>query len=144
MGFTNVWEKLNKYGINGETVDIVMEQNESKAEKVLHNMDKLDELIQKVQILCEKARNIIVIGEIIVHIPLLCRMVRDYINGSYTALPIKSVAMIVVGLIYFVNPCDIIADYIPMLGMLDDGFILGQILNALQSDIQHYEEQHIY
>lgn len=143
MRFTDAFDKLNRYGVSKETMGTVVEQNKCEAEKLLHNTSKLSNLLQKAQLLCEHFRKATLGGEIFIRIPVLCSIVRDYVNGSYTGFPIKSIIMIVIGLIYFVNPCDIIADYIPMLGTMDDSFILSQILSTLEIDIQRYEEQYL-
>lgn len=141
MRITDVSVKLNEYGLNTETIETVIEQNQGKAAELLHNAGKLAILLQKVESLYTKVQKLIICKDVFVRIPVMCRLVRDYVNGTYTVLPIKSIIMIVIGLIYFVNPCDIVSDYIPIVGMLDDGFVLSQVLEVFQWDIQKYEEQ---
>lgn len=44
-------------------------------------------LLQKTKWLCNKLNNLPIIGKYFGNIPLLCDMVRDYINGSYREVP---------------------------------------------------------
>ena len=65
------------------------------------------------------------------------RMVRSSLRGEYQ-LPWKSVVLIVAGLVYFVSPVDIIPDFIPMSGLIDDVSIILWIFSTLQEDIEQY------
>ena len=140
MGLINAFATLKKYGINAETMENVVEQNSGEAVNVLHNRRGLFALLQQVELLCAQVRKMLAYQEVIDRIPMFCRIVREYMNGTCSMFPKKSMIMIVVGLLYFVNPCDIISDYIPFLGLLDDGFIISLIWNALEWDIRKYEE----
>ncbi len=47
-------------------------------------------------------------------------------------------AMIGGGLLYFILPADLIPDFIPVIGYLDDLAILTTIMNSLQKEISDY------
>ncbi len=70
----------------------------------------------------------------------LNRMVRAYINGEYSKVPWKSLLLITTGILYFVSPLDLIPDFIPVLGYLDDITILIWIFKSLKSEIESFEE----
>jgi len=53
-------------------------------------------------------------------------------------MPPASVAMIGGGLLYFILPADLIPDFIPVIGYLDDLAVLTTIMNSLQKEICDY------
>jgi len=69
---------------------------------------------------------------------LLLRLVSDYYNGKYSNVPWKTIAMAVFALLYVLNPVDLIPDYIPVIGFVDDAFVMGLAWAAVESDVQDY------
>ena|SRR5690554_2964947 len=72
-------------------------------------------------------------------IATLTRMLKAYASGDYKTIPWKSLVLIVAGLIYFVNPLDLIPDFIPMIGLMDDLALLFWIFNSVNNDIEEYQ-----
>jgi len=72
-------------------------------------------------------------------IKLLFSMIKDYVNGSYKEIPWTTIAGIVGTLIYIFSPIDVIPDFIPGLGLLDDAAVLAFCLKAISIDIEHYK-----
>lgn len=68
------------------------------------------------------------------------RMIRSYQAGDYQRTPWKSLLMITAGIIYFVSPLDLIPDFIPVLGFMDDITVLVWVLNSVRKDVEKYEE----
>ncbi len=71
------------------------------------------------------------------NVRLLYSIFKDAVNGKYK-LPPASVAMIGGGLLYFILPADLIPDFIPVVGYLDDLAVLTTIMNALNKEISAY------
>lgn len=71
------------------------------------------------------------------NVRLLYSIFKDAVNGKYK-LPPASVAMIGGGLLYFILPADLIPDFIPLVGYLDDLAVLTTIMNALNKEIGAY------
>ena len=69
----------------------------------------------------------------------LIRMVIDYVRGEYREIPWKSMIMIVAGLFYFLMPLDVIPDFIPGAGFIDDISIIMLVFKSISDDIQNYE-----
>ncbi|MFW5761356.1 MAG: YkvA family protein [Cyclobacteriaceae bacterium] len=67
------------------------------------------------------------------------RMMQAVLRGDYQ-LPWKSIILIVAGLVYFVSPVDLIPDFIPMSGLIDDVSIILWVFSTLQEDIEQYRE----
>ena len=72
-------------------------------------------------------------------VTLFICLVRDYSNGSYRKVPYKSIAAVVAGLVYILNPIDIIPDFIPVIGYIDDAIIIAFCLKMVEKDLQTYQ-----
>ena len=72
-------------------------------------------------------------------IKLMVRMVKAYISGHYRVVPWKSIIIIVAVLIYFLMPLDLIADFIPVTGYMDDFTLVLWAFNHLRDDINTFE-----
>jgi len=71
------------------------------------------------------------------NVRVLYSLFKDAVNGKYK-LPPASVAMIGGGLLYFILPTDLIPDFIPVVGYLDDLAVLTTIMNTLNKEIGEY------
>jgi len=70
---------------------------------------------------------------------LLLGIVNDYWNGSYREIPFFSLAAIVVTLLYVLNPFDLIPDFIPVIGQIDDMAVFGVCLLLITHDLHQYK-----
>ena len=71
---------------------------------------------------------------------LLIPLIKDYWKGTYRDVSVKSIVIFVVALAYIISPIDLIPDYIPGLGQIDDAVILGLSLYFLEKDLRKYKE----
>jgi len=67
----------------------------------------------------------------------LYALFKDSVKGDYK-LHTANVAMIGGGLLYFILPADLIPDFIPLVGYLDDLAVLTTIMNSLKGEINAY------
>lgn len=68
----------------------------------------------------------------------LTRMLRAWMQGDYKNISTKSIIAVVAAFIYFVNPLDLIPDFIPIIGQLDDIFILGYLIKMVNKEIERF------
>lgn len=71
---------------------------------------------------------------------LLVNMVKDTVRGRYKGLGKKNVIMIVAGLLYLVNPMDIVPDFIFGIGFADDLGVLVYVISRLSEEIARYRQ----
>ena len=71
---------------------------------------------------------------------LLIPLIKDYWQGTYRDVSVKSIVIFVVALAYIISPIDLIPDYIAGLGQIDDAVILGLSLYFLEKDLRKYKE----
>jgi len=108
---------------------------EHRAETISQSKAKLNDLLHKVSEKLQKFAENPQVRELTEHIEVLYRMVKSHINGTYTGLSSRSVGMIALGLLYFITPVDLIPDFIPFIGYVDDMSVLLAVGKSLQTDI---------
>jgi len=65
-------------------------------------------------------------------------MLKDYRKGVYTKVPWFTIATIAFSFLYILNPLDIIPDFVPGLGYIDDLGVLTFGLRFIESDLHNY------
>jgi uncharacterized membrane protein YkvA (DUF1232 family) len=68
----------------------------------------------------------------------LARLVTAMARGAYRELPWTSLVMVVAALMYFVNPLDMVPDFIIGAGLVDDVAVIAFVLNALRGDLDSF------
>ena len=51
----------------------------------------------------------------------------------------STIGLIVAVLAYIISPIDIVPDFIPLAGLLDDAALLTMVLNSIKNDIERYK-----
>lgn len=67
------------------------------------------------------------------------RMIRAHISGEYKNIPLKTLILMVAGLLYFLMPLDFLPDFIPGLGLVDDVSIVLAIFKSISQDVENFE-----
>ena len=70
----------------------------------------------------------------------LWRLIRAWRDGSYTKVPWRSIIFATGALIYFVSPIDVIPDFIPFIGYVDDGLVIAWTVNAIRKDLEAFRD----
>lgn len=72
----------------------------------------------------------------------LFNYIRDAISGRYDSYSKANLLMALAGLVYLIAPVDIVPDFIPIAGWLDDITVLKFVLDRLSSELKQYAEWH--
>jgi uncharacterized membrane protein YkvA (DUF1232 family) len=78
------------------------------------------------------------LGELKDDLRLLQALCLAYWRGEYRAISPKAMVAVVAGLMYFLSPIDLIPDWIPVLGMLDDIVVLGWVMKTLKTELDAF------
>lgn len=65
-------------------------------------------------------------------------MLKDYRKGIYTEVPWFTIASITFAMLYILNPFDIVPDFIPGIGYIDDFAILTYSVRFIETDLHKY------
>lgn len=68
-------------------------------------------------------------------LPLLLRLLKAWKDGSYRGLSVRTLAFLIAALIYVLSPVDLLPDFIPGLGMIDDAAVLAFLLHSMAQDL---------
>lgn len=109
----------------------------SKADKYLNDSDKAIALLESAREKADKKKG--PLHDIWEKIQLFFSIFEDWIKGRYKVIPFKSIAMITVGIIYFVIPTDLIPDFILGLGYGDDIAVIAFIMKQISVDLDNYK-----
>jgi len=103
-----------------------------------------DQDIEKALAKSEEIRNRFAIGgplgKFVEDFKLLIAVVRDYRRGMYRKIPFWTIAAIVGALLYVLNPLDLIPDFLPLLGQIDDAAVVAACLLMVRQDLHKYKK----
>ena len=68
------------------------------------------------------------------------RLIKASMSGEYTGVPGTTIAAAVAVLIYFLSPIDLIPDFIPVLGLLDDVALVAWFSTTLKAEMDKFSE----
>ena len=123
--------------INEEQVKEALESGYRKSEALLNNKDELDDFLYRLE---QKIKEMPLVGEEFSVIPIMISLIKHYVEGKYTTVPYGKILAIMSALIYVLSPVDIIPDFIPFVGHLDDVAVIGLCLSMVKTDIEAYDE----
>lgn len=107
------------------------EVTEDDLRQLVERQREVGERVKKVPGKLRKLRNQVV---------LLFDMLRAYAKRDYTAVPWWAIAMSVAAVAYFLAPADLVPDFIPVVGYVDDAMIVGLAVKAIQEELRRYSE----
>ena len=118
-----------------------MESSSDKAEDIAKDPEEMDELAdksrKKMQSIKGQKNNF---GNFFQQLLTFQRMLKAYSKRTYPNLPWRSLLSIIGAILYFLNPFDLIPDFIPGIGLIDDITLLGWVYKSLSSDVERFEE----
>ena len=115
------------------------EKAKKKANQVINNNQRLKQLFENSR---EKFSQIdlstVSSNKLVMRLLVFIRMVKAYANGSYRDIDTKNIILMIASLVYFVTPIDLIPDFIPITGLLDDFTVVIWVFNKLQEEIDSF------
>ena len=101
----------------------------------------MERFLNKVALWLEKVRSAPVIGNVVEDLITMTQLLSDCAKGIYEKLPRWTVFGILAALFYAFSPIDLILDFIPLAGYLDDAAVISLILElGLARDLMQYRD----
>ena len=113
----------------------------SKAKIIIEDDKKLKKLIQdvleKLKDLSNDKKSTERLND---SLRLLISIFNAYTSKEYTYVPWKTICLLVAGLVNFIYPIDLIPDFIPIAGIIDDVALIAWIYDSIREDIDNFLE----
>ena len=116
-----------------------------KAAKVLsavvNGTGKTLEFIDKAARKLETLTRLPIIGGTIADVQDIISMLDDYYHGRYKKIPTAALLGSLGILAYLVSPVDLIPDNVPILGFIDDAFIINTVVTlCVDKELERYRQ----
>ena len=120
-----------------ETIDKQTKEALHEGAKKIKKED-LQKVLSKQKEIEEKFQPDGPLGGLLFDVELLISLIQDYDNGNYQEIPWKSLSGILTALLYVISPIDLIPDFIPLIGTLDDAVVVAVCLKLVKNDLDAY------
>ena len=121
---TNINEEKAKEALN----DYASKVGADDVKETLGKEDEIKKLFKRVKVLAKYCNDLCEIFELL----------RDRVAGVYKETPWKTIAALTGALIYVLSPIDLILDFMPFIGCLDDAVVIGLAIRLAQPDLEKY------
>ncbi len=126
---------MKKKTINKAQAETVLAEYADKVgtadvNNVLGKEDEIKKLFKRVKVLARYLNDLCEIFELL----------RDRVTGRYKEIPWRTIAALTGALIYALSPIDLLLDFIPGIGFLDDAIVIGLAVKLAQPDLEKYRE----
>lgn len=111
------------------------DQYKESSKKYINNKDQGKQLLSRAQ---NKLNNINKSFHTLRKLSLLFYAFSDYLKGRYN-FSSATITMIVVAILYFVIPTDLVPDFIPLGGYVDDASVIAYVIGQIHNDLQNYK-----
>ena len=113
------------YPETAEKIKILIESNVLLEKLAVAVYEKIESSVQKY-------------ADIASRLNVLTRLTKAWRNKEYTEVSYVTVFLSVAILLYFVSPIDLVPDFIPIVGGLDDVLLLGFLLKMIDKEIERF------
>ena len=102
--------------------------------------EKPEDVAQKKDDTLNKIKNASALSGLLENIRMAYDMVADSVTGRYKGVSKSTIALLAGGLAYLALPIDLVPDFIPVAGWMDDAAVLGWIFTRCADEFKKYRD----
>jgi len=102
--------------------------------------EDIEKVTKKADEIEKKVRDSGPLRRYIEDVKLLLFLVKDYWSGNYKEIPYWAIGATVFVLLYVLSPIDLIPDFIPVVGLVDDAAVVALCLYMIEQELHDYSE----
>ncbi len=129
------------YQPDPEKISEAAEKSKTRAEEYLKDPEKskrlLDDAMKKAK---SKEKPSGPLADLWENLKMVFRLLQAYFNKQYTSIPWGSIVLVVGAVIYFVSPIDLMPDWFPLAGLVDDAALLTFVLAQIRNDLKKFAQ----
>jgi uncharacterized membrane protein YkvA (DUF1232 family) len=110
----------------------------NRAQKKIRDYPVLEQISEQALEKFEKQHERL--NSVLDELSILVRMLKAWSTRSYTAIPVRSMVMVLAAILYFLLPLDFIPDFILGVGFLDDITVIGFVVQSIRKDIEKFRQ----
>lgn len=130
----------NRPILKAATIRRVLEKGKLKAESYARDPEKAKELLKDAVNQAHGKKNKGPIARTLNYSTALFRLLQAYIRREYTEISWGSIISVIAATVYFVSPIDLIPDFIPISGLIDDATVIAFIASQVKADLDNFLE----
>ena len=108
----------------------------AEAEEKLKDPDQVEKILQQME---KKLELIPGVGDWIADVPAVISLIRSKIRDEYNDIPMGTIIAAVAAIIYIVSPIDLIPDFVPGAGLVDDAIVFSACWKMIHDDVDKYQ-----
>lgn len=129
----------NHYTPSEDDVQEALNRRKNRAEEYLNDPERSRILLEQARKKAEKTKGTASKQpEFWEDLKTAFRLFKSYIHRDYTRIPWGSIVMVTGAILYFVSPIDLMLDWIPLLGFVDDAAVLVFVFRQIRVDLEKF------
>lgn len=113
---------------------------QTRARRLVESPRKLRRVIEQAQRKQESARTARRLKGVLADLRTLLRLIQAWMKGNYSNVSKANLVLIVGAVVYFLMPIDVVPDFIPVAGFVDDGAVIIWVVDAVKEELAKFEE----
>lgn len=109
----------------------------AKAEKLIESNEQLQELISAGSEKATQKKE--QMKDVWSDLQTLLSLVTAWWKKDYQEIPWKTILYAAAAIVYFVSPIDLVPDFIPIAGFLDDITVISFVVKSLKNDLDKFK-----
>ena len=121
--------------VSAEKAEEILQKGYREAEQTLGNEAKMSSLLEKLK---NRMKSLPMVGNVLSNVPTMFKLLNHYLKGEYKDIPQKELIIIISAASYLIVPIDLIPDFIPVVGLVDDMAVVSVCIKSTRKELDKY------